>query len=101
MAKLYKLNDFQADSGNWHIVCVDQVGKIGNAWYFPARVLGISISDFILLLKEKYNANLIEWTEYDNSSKPPFLYYNWTSYKDVHKFVLDVNREARMKNFLI
>lgn len=101
MAKLYKISSFQSDSGKYHVICSDQIGKVGNAWYFPARVLGISIPDFILLLKDKYNANLVGWTNSENSSKPLFLYYNWTSQKDVHKFVLDVNKEARMKKFLI
>lgn len=97
MAHLYKLSEWQSSSGNWWY-CEDVSDLAGPSakWWAPARVLGLSLTDFILLLRDKYHATIGKY-----NPDTDYLDIKWVSYSDMHKYVLYVNKVARSKNFMV
>lgn len=94
------MTEYQDYLGRWHVANFDHVGQNSTAWYLPARVLGMSISDYVNMLLNEYHVIPIKWAEYDNGFDPVF-FFRWPDYKTAHSFLLRVNREARKKNFCI
>lgn len=97
---IYKVTEYQSPTGKWHVGNYTAVGKNSNAWYYIPRMLNMPLTDYILMLRDKYNATIESWTEYDNGW-PPLLLYSWENHADAHKFLLMVNKEARARKFSI
>lgn len=96
MVHLLKYSEWQGSSGLWYAGDVSDLKNNSNAWYYVPRMLRIPLTDYILLLKDKFNINDLYYSKDKN-----FLMYNWKSYQDCHKFVLFVNKEARKIKFMI
>lgn len=94
--KIFKLSEYE-QCGEIRVICEDLVGTSRN-WREPAKVLGLSTSEFILELKTVYNANL---RAYRKDGKVTFVGYGWKSLIDARRFKNAVNRKAREKNYLI
>lgn len=95
MAHILKLTEWESVSG-WHTNDIsDLANGSGNWWNIP-RMLGISLTDYILLLKNKFNATNFVYFINEN-----VLLWSWPSYMDCHKFTLYINKEAKKRNFLI
>ena len=52
---LMKYTEWESPSG-WHSGDVSDLAHMSNAWWYPARLLGLSPADYILFLNE-YNLN--------------------------------------------
>ena len=89
---LYKMSEWEI-CGKWYCNCTDKLGTISAQWWFPMRLLNLSISDFVNLLLS-YEAVI---DSYEND----LLIYHFNSYKDCHSFVLYVNRMAKKYKILI
>ena len=96
MSQILKVDEWQSPSTRWYVADV----HTWTSWRACAEVLDVkdSISDFIKLLENKYNA-IID----DYYAPKDFLMFYWDSdhYKDAHQFKLDVNRIARKKNYMV
>lgn len=86
-----KFKEWQSASGRWY--CNDNTHP--QKWWVPARMLGLSLTDFILLIKDKYGATIHSYC-----LKTDVLIYSFNTEAEVHKFVLFINREARKRNYL-
>ena len=96
MKHLLKFTEWQSITGKWHTGDVSSLGDKSNAWWHVPRMLDIPLTDYILLLRDKFNAYNFEYF-----SSSDLLLWDWKSYEDCHKFTLFVNREARKRNFLV
>ena len=96
MAHLYKVEDWRAGSGKWYCNDVSDLAGIAGKWWVPARMLGISLTDYILLLKDKFNATIVTYVE-----DTDVLIFHWDTYTDCHRYVLYINKEARNRKFFI
>lgn len=99
MKKLFKMDEFESPTG-WHVSAFNCVGPNQNYWFWPARVLGISVPEFVHLLIKEYHIIPISYTIYDNGWQPLFLWH-WPNYQTAHSFLLRINREARNKHFYV
>lgn len=83
-------------NGRW--LCGDTssfVNKSNTWWYIP-NLLGISSVDYIMLLKDKFNATYIRYkVEYD------VLIFSFDTLADCRKFKNYINKIAREKKFYI
>lgn len=93
MSHLMKYSEWQGASGKWYATDISNFAEGSGNWWNVPRMLNMELTDFILLLKNTYNANL----SYHNE----VLLWNWNNYNDCHKFVLYVNKEARQRKFFI
>ena len=96
MAHLYKTQEWQSPSGKWYCNDTTELAGMASKWWVPARILGISLTDYVLLLKNKYNATIVKY----NLEKDILIFY-WDKQVDCHKYVLAINAEARKKVFTI
>ena len=96
MTHLYKSSEWQGSSGKWYCNDVSDLAGISGKWWVPARLLNISLTDYILLLKEKFNATI----ELYNEDTDVLIFY-WDKYSDCHRYMLWINAEARKKKFFI
>ena len=57
MAHLYKVSEWQGASGKWYCNDVADLAGPSAKWYTPARMLGISLCDYVLLLKNEFKVS--------------------------------------------
>ena len=92
-----KLTEYQSPgSGAWHALDCTNVGQCSDAWYFLPRMLNISVTDYIKMLVSKYHASGLDF-----SPSKGTLFFSFEKHEDCHRFVLDMNREARNRKFYI
>ncbi len=95
MSHLLKYSEWESPTG-WHCTDISDFAHGSGFWWHVPRMLDISLTDYILLLKDEFNA--INFS-YDIDKN--VLLWKWPTYQDCHKFVLFVNREARKRKFFI
>lgn len=96
MAKLYKVTEWEDPLGKWWSNNVQELATISAKWWVPARMLNMSLTDYILMLKNEYNANIISY-----HPDSDVLIFNWTNYADCHKYTLFINAKARKLNYIV
>lgn len=97
MSKLYKAGEWIDNGGMIHIQCDDLVGT-GRNWIEPARILGIKPAEFVLKLKQEFNAEI---HPYKKEGKVSFIGYSWNNLADARRFKNLINKIAREKNYQI
>lgn len=97
--RLYKATEWE-NGGLWHAGDTSDLKNDSNAWYIPARLLGLSLEDWILKLKNEFNATGFYFAPAANNGKS-VLTYHWKNYADCHRYVLWINRMARNHNWTI
>lgn len=98
---LYKMSEWEVNE-RWYVGNTDDLVKGSNRWWLPARMLNMPIEEYILMLVNKYHAGHLKFYDYGEKDKRgSLLIYSFDKYKDAHRFLLDMNREARNKKFKI
>ena len=93
---LLKYTEWQGSSGLWYCNDVSDFTSKRGLWYTPARLLEITLEDFILLLINDFKVDNIS---FNNN----ILIYSWEKehYSLCHKFVLWLNKKAREEKWII
>lgn len=99
MSRLYKASEWQIGS-NWYVADISDLTNDSAAWWIPARFLNLSLEDYILKLKNEYNAIIDRFCPSANNGKS-LLIFHWDNYNDAHRYLLYINRIARNKNWTI
>lgn len=99
MAHLLKVSEWTIGN-KWYVADVSDLANDSSAWWHPARMLGLSLEDYIMLLINEYHATIVKWCPESNNNKS-LLIFNWDKYSDAHRYLLDINRNARNKNWTI
>ncbi len=96
---ILKIKEWQSASGKWYAADTDKFSP----WWIIPQALGISpLPDYITLLIEQYHANIVRFIDYGSEDRRnSLLIFNFDNYTDAHRFVLDVNRNARKKKIMI
>ena len=94
MSHIMKYTEWESN-GNWYSRDVSDLTHNSDAWWLPARMLNISLTDYIMILKNDYHAFDFRYFQDVN-----ILLWKW-NYNDCHKFTLWINREARNRKFKI
>lgn len=97
--KQWKVTEWKSAGGDWHVAYTQEFTSDYSKWWFIARVLGVTLPEFVELLVNKYKVSNIEIL---HTVDGDMLYYTWDNdrYTFAHKFLLDVNRNARNKNVM-
>lgn len=98
MAHLYKATEWIIGT-KWYVADTSDLANDSAAWWIPARILGLSLEDYILILINEYHAE-IKWFPDSNNGKS-LLVFSFVNYSDAHKYLLYINRIARNKNWSI
>lgn len=93
---LWKASEWETSSG-WHCNCTDNLAGGSSLWYLPARILNISPADLIILMKDKYNAEVNFCGTKDNF----IVLFTWEKQSDMRLWKNFINRKAREINFQI
>ena len=94
MAHIYKAEEWSSN-GRWHCGDVSALAANSNMWWYVPQILGISYTDYIYLLINKYHASHFHYTAEKN-----VLLFTFASLADCRKFKNDINKKAREKNFV-
>ena len=97
-SKVYKLNEWQGQSGYWYVAHTDNMSL--NRWWMLPHALGKSYEEYIQMLKEQYHASHFKFYTYEDK-RNSFLFFSFEKYADAHRFLLDMNRILRKKNWTI
>ena len=93
MGKIYKAEEWQTASGQWHCTDPDLIGR-GDQWLIPAKILNMSIVDYLVMMKDNFNA-IVNIRE-DGG----FAYCCWESQSDMRKYKNWINAKARTSKLL-
>ena len=100
MAHLFKCSEWESASGKWYVADTSDLANDSAAWWIPARMLNLSLVDYINMLIKKYHAIIDGWYPESNKGKS-LLIFSFDNYKDAHQYLLDMNRISRQKNWTI
>lgn len=95
MSHLLKYTEWE-QNGKWYSGDISDLAHGSNFWWLPARMLEMELTDYVLLLKDKFHAQNFRYL-----SEPNLLLFDWKNYSDCHKFTLYINNEARKRKFFI
>lgn len=95
--RLYKVEEWQNGS-SWRAGDMSDLKNNSNLWYIPPRMLSLSLEEWILKLKNEFNATGFCFYPEANGGKSLLTYY-WVNYEDCHKYTLWVNRKAKEGNW--
>lgn len=87
-----KYSEWQGGAGEWRAADV----TTWTPWWYPARILEIEITDYILLLINKFNVKP-ERIKYIPDKN--LLFWSWEDYNSCHSFVLYINRMSKNWTF--
>lgn len=94
--KLYKCSEWEDLAGRWYVNGTSNIMNGSGAWWIPARILNISLTDFVKLLVDEYHVSHLFY-----SIKHDVLIFSWDNYKDAHRWLLYINRIAKSKQVMI
>ena len=96
MSTLYQMTDWESPSGIFYCEHTSSFPRNVQKWVVPARILGVTPADFLKLLIEKYQPDVIYHNE-DCS----FVSWGWRNKSKMKAYKNWMNAEARKKNFKI
>lgn len=88
MAKIYKAVEWQSASGKWHCNDPDLITR-GDQWLIPAKILNMNIADFLLMMKDKFKADV------HIRGDGAFAYFEWANQADMRTYKNWINAKAR------
>lgn len=88
---MYKAVEWQGSSGNWYVNDVTDLASEKSKWWYPARVMNISLVDYIKILKEDFKVDFMKYF-WEND----ILIFSWKSGVYARKYKNWINKE--MKN---
>lgn len=96
MAHLYKTVEWQGTSGRWYVNDVIDLTSLASKWWAPVRLLKLSPVDYVLMLKNNFNASGFRYKKETN-----VLIFSFSSQEDARKYKNFINKKARESNFVI
>lgn len=96
----YKVSEWESASGHWYVADTSDLANDSAAWWMPARLLNLTLEDYIDLLVNTYHATIDGFYPESNKGKS-LLVFHWEQYNDAHKYLLWINRMARNGNWTI
>ncbi len=100
MAHIYKATEWESTGGKWNVADTSDLAHDSAGWWIPARILNLSLEDYIYLLINEYNAVIDKFYPESNNGKS-LLIFHWDNYNDAHRYLLYINRVARNKQWTI
>ena len=91
---MYKASEWES-AGYWYVSDVSNLANNSGAWWIPVRILGLSLTDYILLLKDDFHATQFKFFDYGEDKNNSLLLFKFNNYTDSHKYLLYINRKAR------
>lgn len=97
MAHVYKVAEWASAGGRkWYVNDTSDLAHGSGNWWIPCRILGMAPTDFIMMLKETFNASNFFYCEKTN-----LLSYSWEKKEDAVKYKNWINSMARKANAVI
>ena len=96
MSHLYKETEWQTATGRWMCNDTTDLSANGGKWWVPARMLQISLVDYVKLLIEKFQVDYIRYIQ-----DADVLIFWWKSQAAMRKYKNWINAEARKRNFYV
>ena len=94
---LFHLDEWQSTGTKiWYCEHTSSYPQGVQKWVVPARILGLSVDDFLKMLIKDFKPDVITVKE-DGS----FVSWGWSKQSEMRKFKNFINSEARKKNFQI
>ena len=93
---LYRLEEWQGASGVWYCEHTSSFPANVEKWVIPARVLNMSVDDFLRMLIKDFKPDVIT-VKKDGS----FVSWGWLKQSEMRKFKNWMNAKSRAINFQI
>ena len=91
--QLLKYEEWQSGSGKWYCNDTSDLTSARALWYTPARMLNISLEEFVKMLINDFQVDYIEFNK--------ILIYSWDSQAKMRVFKNWINKKAREGKWII
>lgn len=92
---LYKASDW-GEGSHWYVNDISDVKSNGIYWWTQMRILGLTPTDFIHTLKDKYKVNKCSYNKTTN-----VLVFSFKTQADARKYKNYLNKIAREKQYMV
>ena len=90
-----KLSEWSSN-GRWYVADTSDLAHGSSQWWRIPRKLNMDLCNYILMLKNKYNAGNFYFVNYQETDKRNSLFlFSFDKYSDAHKFLLDMNKKLK------
>lgn len=93
---LYRLEEWRGSSGIWYCEHIASYPKDVEKWVIPARLLNMSVDEFLRMLIEEFKPDHIH-AKADGS----FVSWGWSSQAAMRKYKNWMNAQSRKVNYQI
>lgn len=98
---LYKMTEWESN-GKYLVGCIDDLGHFSGAWWIPARILNLSLDDYVKMLVNDYHAVIWGWNDYPKEDKRnSLLLFYFNNLLDARAFKNKVNGAAKTRSYMI
>jgi hypothetical protein len=97
MKHLYKVNEWESAS-RWYVNDTQDLAGVAGEWWVAARVLGLSLPEYVCLLKDKFDASHFFFR---GDVEKSLLMFSFDTQLDARAYKNYINEVARNKNFLV
>ena len=94
MKRLYKCTEWQGASGKWYCNDVEDLASVSSQWWIPARILDISLIEYVLLMWNTFKVSEISY-------RNDVLIFSWDNLDYCRKYKNYINKKAREKHYII
>lgn len=96
MSHLYRTSEWE-QNGHFYVNDIAELGtSCAGKWYVPARMLGMKLEDYILMLKNEFNAQRMKYF-----AENDVFVFSFDTLKEARAYKNWINKQARDKNFII
>ena len=96
MSHLYVTSEWQGASGRWYVNDVTDFTSVACKWWAPVRLLNMTPIEYVLMLKNDFNASDFRYTKEKN-----VLIFSFATQTDARKYKNFINKKAREKQFIL
>lgn len=91
-----KYTEWQSGTGQWTCGDVSDLANLSNAWWHPARALGITPAAYVKMVIEKFKPDRISY-----SPDCSVVGFYWDKIEQERKYKNYINKIAREKHYLV
>lgn len=97
MSHILEYKEWQSPAGHWYCNDTKDIGSSqGGLWWVSARMLNISLVDYVKMLINEFKVDNISYNQ-----ERDVLVYSWQSQSKMRNFKNWLNAEARKRQFYV
>lgn len=96
MSHIYKASEWESPTGQWYCNDIEDLSNGSGYWWIPARILNISLDEYVKLLINTFQVSKISYSIESN-----VFIFSWSNQTFMRKYKNYINKIAKNKKAYI